>query len=313
MDTMIFKQKAFRHSKRIIGFIDNDIKSPTFGCADRNYWHYKIIDYHNARYQEVALFLAFFYLNKEGFLYKNENLLALIKGVINFWFKNLNKNGSVNEVYPYEQSFCATSFTAYIITETILLLDLMDIAKEYEKQLNTNGIWLSKNGNWHITNQIAASSIALHNLGILLKDDSLFSESSRRKNFLMRNYEESGFFSEYGGFDLGYNTITLSCLARLYQKTHDIGILNLLQRANILIDSYLDKYSRYDNINMSRNTEFIYPFSFKITKSGILDKVRQGLEKDMILNPDWLDDRYLIGLSNDYLMTYFWQYADDNA
>ena len=32
---------------------------------------------------------------------------------------------------------------------------------------------------------------------------------------------------------------------------------------------------------------------------------RIGLENDRIINPDWLDDRYLIGLSNDYLMTHY--------
>lgn len=128
----IFKDKVYRHIKRIMGFIDTDIASPTFGCCDRNYWHYKIIDYYNARYQELSLILAFFYKDKDSYLYKNENLLKLIKGIIDFWIKNLNKNGSVNEVYPFEQSFCATSFGAYIITEVLELLDLEEEKQKYK-------------------------------------------------------------------------------------------------------------------------------------------------------------------------------------
>ena len=57
---------------------------------------------------------------------------------------------------------------------------------------------------------------------------------------------------------------------------------------------------------MSRNTQFIYPFSFKVSRSPILEKIKKGIENDLILNPDWLDDRYLVSLANDYLMTYFY-------
>jgi hypothetical protein len=56
---------------------------------------------------------------------------------------------------------------------------------------------------------------------------------------------------------------------------------------------------------MSRQTAFLYPFSFKFINSPTLEKIQKGLENDMILNPDWLDDRYVIGLTNDYLMTYY--------
>lgn len=305
MDNLIFKEKAFKHIKRVIGFIDNDITSPTFGCADRNYWHYKIIDYYNARHQETCLVLAFFYLDKDGFLYKNEKMLNLIRGVIEFWLKNLNKNGSVNEVYPYEQSFCATSFTAYIITETIFLLNLKEIKEIYRDKLSKVGLWLTNTGNWHISNQIAASAMALYNLGIMLSDDNFVKESFKRVDFLIENLKKNGFFEEYGGFDLGYNTLTMSILARFYQKTSYAGIIKILEQLNGVINSRLDKYAMYDKIDMSRNTEFIYPFSFKLTGSGILKKIRDGLEKDLILNPDWLDDRYLTGLVNDYLMTYY--------
>lgn len=60
MTNDIFKDKAYKHTKRIIGFIDKESESPTFGCADRAYWHYKTIDYFNARYQEAILILTFF-------------------------------------------------------------------------------------------------------------------------------------------------------------------------------------------------------------------------------------------------------------
>ena len=71
MNNEIFKRKAYKHIKRIIGFIDTDPASITFGCADRNFWHYKLNDCSNARYQEACLILAFAYSDKNCFLYKN--------------------------------------------------------------------------------------------------------------------------------------------------------------------------------------------------------------------------------------------------
>lgn len=300
---IIFKQKFNRHLKRILGFIDADAGSKTYGCCDRNYWHYKLNDYSNARYQEACLILAFAYLDESCFLHKNGKILNLIKAIINFWFEKTNKNGSANEIYPYEQSFCATAFGAYIISETIELLGLE--ISGLRKKMEKTGEWLEKNGNWHIANQIAASAIGLYNFGKLLNRDDFISESEKRTEYLLAQYDKNKYFSEYGGFDLGYASITMSCLSRLYQKTGKAGIFDCLKRSAENFDKLLDKYGNYDNISMSRNTAFVYPFGFKSVKIEVLHKIKAGLEADAILNPDWLDDRYLIGLSNDYLMAYY--------
>jgi hypothetical protein len=238
----IFRKKSNNHLKRLIGFIDNDPKSETFGCADRNYWHYKNHDYNNARYQEAALALAFFYLDKDCFLYKNERLLNLIKGVIGFWAKNLNSNGSVNEIYPHEQSFCATSFSAYVITEAIELLKLEDEATGRKDALVKSGKWLLKNGSWHITNQVAASALALFNIGKLTGHEEFTSEARKRVDRLLSESQQTGYFKEYGGFDIGYNTITMSILARYSQKTGNNEIISVLTKVNEKIAPYLDDY-----------------------------------------------------------------------
>ena len=232
MDNSIFKKKAYKHIKRLLGLVDIEVDSVTFGCADRYYWHYKLHDYYNARFQETVLILAFVYLDQNNFLYKNKKSLDLIKGIINFWLNNLNRNGSVNEIYPYEQSFCATSFSSYIITEAILLLGLQDEYQDHNRKFEKVGNWLGKNNNWHIANQISASAVALYNLGVLVNDKKFIKESNNRINFLLKDYDKNSYFSEYGGFDLGYNTLTMSCLARIYQKTQDNRILEVLNKSN---------------------------------------------------------------------------------
>lgn len=300
-----FRTIPFQQVKRIIGFIDTEPQSPTFGCADRYYWHYKLHDYHNARMQEACLLLAFFYLDKGADLCQNEKLFNLIKGVIGFWAKNLNQNGSVNEIFPHEQSFCASAFSLYAVTETIGLLDLKAEKETHQKEWEKCGDWLMKNGNWHISNQIAASALALYNLGELTREERFTTEARNRIERLLAGREQGGYFKEYGGFDLGYNTLTMSLLAQIYLKNKDERIKTALVKSNELIAKYLDAAGNYDCSAMSRGTAFLYPFSFKVTNSPILDTIKQGLAQDRILNPNWLDDRYLIGLANDYVLTYY--------
>jgi hypothetical protein len=303
IDNTIYKDKVFRHVKRIIGFIDNDVNSRTFGCADRHYWHYKLNDYCNSRFQESCFVLACYYSDKDSVLYKNKKLLGLIKGVINFWCNSQNKNGSVNEIFPHEQSFCATSFSSYIISETLEYLRIDNAT--YLDKLSKSADWMMKNGNWHISNQIAASAVSLFNIGKITNNSKYIIESEKRLEKLLFSFNKDGFFTEYGGFDLGYNSLTMSLLARLYQKNKNENIVDCLRKLNKKIKNYLDNYARYDNMNMCRNTEYIYPFGFKVINSDVLDKIEKGIMSDLIVNPDWLDDRYLIGMSNDYLMVYY--------
>ena len=55
------------NTPRMIGWIDRRKGSPTYGCSDRNYWHYKIVDFPCAMLQETALTLALLY--SENFEY----------------------------------------------------------------------------------------------------------------------------------------------------------------------------------------------------------------------------------------------------
>ncbi len=46
---------------RVLTQIDRDPDSPTYGCCDRNYWHYKIRDFSSAILQQSGLVLAKLY------------------------------------------------------------------------------------------------------------------------------------------------------------------------------------------------------------------------------------------------------------
>ena len=161
----IYKEIVLGEVPRIISLCDRDVNSATGGCFDRNYWHYKQIDFPNARLQEGMLLLALLYLKEfPGNIYfGNENVRKWAIEALEFWEKIQNSDGSFSEIYPYERSFCWTSFSTYAATETVLLLnehtDLRKITKA--------GKWLVIHNNSAVSNQVAGSIAALYHLYLL--------------------------------------------------------------------------------------------------------------------------------------------------
>jgi hypothetical protein len=286
---------------RILGLGDRDAESQTYGCFDRNYWHYKLLDLPNIRFQEAVSILALLY----GFkiikpFYQNEKIHSLAVGAIDFAFSRQNKDGSFNEVYPFERSFCGTSFAGCALVESILLLEL----NGWEKNLIKLGDWLSRHNNPEVANQMAAAADTLYLL-FLVTQEQKYREASYHKVAMLK--EQKGherFLPEYGGLDIGYLSITLGLLAMLWKHSKNKAVYELAIDTVAVIEEALDDYGRFNWTNMSRKTQFIYPYGFAVFENfSVLKKLENGLKKNLILNPTWMDDRYCIAFTLDYLKT----------
>ena len=54
-------ETALETVPRVLGQCDRGAGSATAGCCDRTYWHYHILDFPNARFQEAGWLLALAY------------------------------------------------------------------------------------------------------------------------------------------------------------------------------------------------------------------------------------------------------------
>src|SRR6202000_3165819 len=124
VEAPLFLGPALETVSRVLGLCDRHAASPTFGCGDRMHWHYRITDFANARAQEAGLLFALAYAAPlSGNRFHNQPALRdWVHGVWRFWLDRRNGDGSVIEVYPYERSNCATSFTSACFVESVLLL-----------------------------------------------------------------------------------------------------------------------------------------------------------------------------------------------
>ena len=54
-DKDLFASEAIAQIPKILTLLDRNPHSPTYGCFDRNFWQYKIIDFPSGMAQEFVL------------------------------------------------------------------------------------------------------------------------------------------------------------------------------------------------------------------------------------------------------------------
>ena len=293
---------ALSQSYRILGLGDRNEMSRSFGCYDRYFWHYRQVDFVNARFQEAGHFLALLYLyqHPENRFFHQHSIYEWAASAVRFWTQIQRNDGSFDEYWPYERSFCVTSFTLYAASETCRLLQF-PFPKE---ALSKAAHWLMVRDNPLVMNQMAASAVALHISGELLEDEAILRAAQNRIESVIQNQHPSGYFTEYGGYDIGYQTITLSCLGQYYLHTREHDILEAARRGFRFLDDKIQETGTYDYLNTSRKTQYFYPFGFRVFEEwDLLSRHLNGLKKNEVINPGWFDDRYCLPLAIDYLQT----------
>lgn len=293
---------ALSQACRILGLGDRNELSKTYGCFDRYFWHYRQTDFVNARFQEAGHFLALLYLfnHPQNRFYHQHAIYEWAAAAVRFWTIIQRPDGSFDEYWPYERSFCVTSFTLYAAAETCRLLQ----CPVPENALRKAARWLIARNNPLVMNQMAASAVALQIAGELLEDPSIQKAAEERIGFIVAQQHPSGYFTEYGGYDIGYQTISLSCLGQYYLHTHNEAVREAVRRGFRFLDDKIESNGTYDYQNTSRKTQYFYPFGFRVFEEwDLLARHFNGLIRNEAIQPGWFDDRYCLPLAIDYLQT----------
>ena len=273
---------------RILSNLDRDTDSPTYGCFDRNYWHYKMSNFASAILQQGCLTLALLHSNNfEGNIYyKKENVKQLAVAAIDFWSKIQLKDGSFNEYWYNEHGFPPTAFSLYAVVESCKLLNCRD--QNVLESVRKAADFLIKNPEREALNQEIGSMTAIYNAYLLTKDDRLKAGAEEKFNRLLKQQKEEGWFSEYGGADVGYLTVSLNYMALFYKLS---GREEALDSCNKIID-FLQYFVHPDGTTGgeygTRNTEYFLPAGFEIMSqfyplaSKIVEKLLSNINRDYL-------------------------------
>ncbi len=305
----IFSDITLEYIPRLISLLNRNPFSKTYGCFDREHWHYTTIDFACARRQEAVLTLALLYNKKNTPYYQNKSLLAWINAALNFWTKIQNKNGSFNEWYPNENSFVATAFSSYAVSETLLLLeDKIKNKKKIINSLEKSARFLYNVTEEKVLNQSSGAALALYNTYLLTKKEKYKRAAKQKINFLLKNQTKEGWFNEYGGPDIGYLSLTIDYFVKYYKKTKDQDVLDSIKKATGFLVYFLHPNLTIGGSYASRNTEYIIPHG--ITYLSTIDKNANIILQNYLLKnkttvfPHSIDDRYM-----SYIL-YTWLQAD---
>lgn len=294
---------------QILQLLDRNPLSPTAGCFDRQYWHYRTMDFPCGMSQEFALPVALAYATDfPGNLYKGrERMREWAISAVDFARRSSHRDGSCDDYFPFERALGATVFSLYAMAETLLLLNhrdpaLLDFLRRrarYAAGRRESGV---------LSNHHAIAAAALFATSQLTGDRDLEDAARAKAAEVLSRQHAEGWFLEYEGFDPGYQTVTVDFLARYMKASGDERVLDGLERAVRLLERVQHPDGTFGGEYGSRNTYHALPHGFEILAPRIpearrvADRLLRGLDMGRRARND--DDRLVAHHVYPYLMAY---------
>jgi hypothetical protein len=286
MSRNLFAQSALAEIPKILTLMDRNPHSPTYGCSDRNFWQYKIIDFPSGMSQEFALPLALAYhLNvPNNPFYQQPAMREWAIAVMRYAAKSAHPDGACDDYFPFERASGAAAFSLYAFLETYRLLELHDDA--LLRFFETRATWLAHHReSGQLANHEALIVLCLHLLGEVSQTSTWEAQQAERLARLLSWQSPEGWFQEYGGFDPGYHTLTISCLARLNDLQPRDDLQQILKQAVDLAAQFVHPDGSFGGEYGSRNTYNFFPHGFELVGQWYPDALS-------------VNDAFLTGLAN---------------
>jgi hypothetical protein len=279
---------ALAQIPRILTLLDRNPHSPTYGCFDRNYWHYRTIDFPSGMAQELVLPLALAcQLDIPDSSYHNQPAIRdWVEAGINFAGRSAHRDGSCDDYFPYERAGGAAAFSllACVDSYTLLGLESGEALRFFERRAN----WLAKHHeSGQLSNHQALIALCLETVSRLFGTDRWAVARDERIERVLDWQSGEGWFREYEGCDPGYHTLTLSCLARLYDMKPDARLKEALTRAVKLAAEFIHPDGSYGGEYGSRNTYNFFPHGFELAGRwlpealAVNDRFLEGLARGL--------------------------------
>lgn len=311
----LFAREALSLIPKILTLQDRNPASPTYGCFDRNFWHYKIIDFPSGMAQEFVWPLALVYtLDLPDNPYRGQQAIRewIIAG-LHYMARSAHADGSCDDYFPYEKAGGAAAFSLLAGLESYRLLGLNDpvLLAFFEKRAN----WLAHHHeSGRLTNHQALIVLCLELTARLLDRDPWVEARQARLNRVLEWQNEEGWFQEYEGADPGYHTLTVGLLAQVQALRPDERVRAALQKAVRFAAEFIHPDGSFGGEYTSRNTYNFFPHGFELLGAewpealAINDKFLQGLAAG--LGACYADDHILGHHAWSYLLA--WQHFQPN-
>ncbi|OGV65085.1 MAG: hypothetical protein A3K19_20380 [Lentisphaerae bacterium RIFOXYB12_FULL_65_16] len=306
----LFAELALSQIPHLTHLVDRNPFSPTYGCFDREYWHYRVMDFPCGMSQESVLAFALLYRNAyPGSSYQGwERMREIAVAGLRFAMKAARRDGTCDDYYPYERAIGAMTFSTYACAEAYQLLELKDDA--FVDFLCRRCAYLEgHNETGRLTNHQALTALAAYTVYQITGDDRHRRLAQDRVALTLSwQNKEEGWFQEYEGADPGYQTCTVDFLGKYHRKSGDQAVIEPLIKAAEFAWHFMHPDGSYAGEYGSRNSYHYYPHGFEILapvsekaaqlNDGFLRGAAAGKHYQMC------DDRLCCHLVANYLQAY---------
>jgi len=289
--------RALAEIPKLLTLLDRTPVSPTYGCFDRSYWHYRMVDFPCGMSQEFVLPLALAWCidRPDNPYFRSPAIRSWIEAGIRYAARSAHPDGSCDDYYPFERATGAAAFSLYAILEAMNAIGLQADA-EIDGFLIRRGNWLSRHRErGELSNHEALIVACLDRLGERYGRDRFEGLLRQRLNRLLSWQSEEGWFSEYGGADLGYLSLTIGLLADLDQRRPDLDLRGPLAAAIRFFAVFVQPDGTVGGEYSSRSTLNFFPHGFEIAGAwmpealAVNDRALVPLAQDRM--PCYSDDR----------------------
>ena len=298
---------------RILSLIDSDKTSKSYGVGDRYYWAWGLIDFGNATFQGCAH--GFARLWESGLWPYNTDEKVFLRRIDSLFRGTkflTRKDGSLEEAFPSEGSFCVTALVAFDLLCSIdLLTDLLSdkTRNEYIEIVRPLINFLLKNDESHaiISNHLATAASALIRWDLLIgKDVKATDKANLLLDRIIDHQSTEGWFKEYEGADPGYQTLCLGYLADIYLLRKDIKLLAPIAKSIRFLQYFVHPDGSFGGHYGSRCTRFYYPAGLlalaqEVPEAALISSyMAQSISKNQVVHLSCIDEPNLIPMFNSY-------------
>lgn len=297
---------------RLLSLYDQDRTSKSYGMGDRFFWAWGLIDFGNATFQGAASGLARLWTND---LWRYPTSQKIFLNRINALFqgasKLMRKDGSLEEAFPFEGSFCVTALVAFDLLCTLDILDRQidsSTKSSWQRIVQPLMTYILKSDETHglISNHLATAVAALLRWHKLTGDPHAEEKSQLLLQRILDHQSSEGWFKEYEGADPGYQSLCTYYLADVHEQRPDWGILEPLRKSIQFLWHFAHPDGSFGGLYGSRCTRFYNPAGIEALADEIsealalADYMAQSIQQNKVVTLSCMDEPNLIPWFNAY-------------
>ena len=297
---------------RVLGLFDADRTSTSYGMGDRYRWAWGLIDFGNATFQGAAHGLARLWrCGQWPHATPREVFLARIDAMFAATASLTRANGSLEEAFPHEGSYCVTALVAFDLLCALELLEpeLSDLqGARWQGTVAALIGYLKAADETHalISNHLATAAAALVRWHARTGDSGSEQKARKLVERILAHQSPEGWFTEYDGADPGYQSLCTVYLADLHARRPDWSLAEPLARSVGFLWYFAHPDGSFGGLYGSRCTRFYYPAGIEALAAAVPEAaslaafMARSIEAASVVTLASMDEPNLVPMFNAY-------------